>query len=282
MKNKEQNYKIYTNDKGDVAMNNTERKGIFVRIIEFFSRYKRKALPSADGNLASVNCNISETEDYIDGVAIEEEQFKERYIRELGMDVSVLSLPGAKKYIYTHPICKDIVDKVSFKDAKKQINDKYGIIKTECDGVKKVKIVSNEGKEAICIDTSDSGTIIGTIVPEHDGMIKENRLYNSGIEMMRQITHYQEIQEGNPVAYLQDAYSRASVGIAKNEIFNEWIDLSVGDGDIGTLDNVVGNSKGIYNPNEDKCVREERVNGKINSSVVSDALKQVYHLEQYS
>lgn len=258
-------------------MNNTEKKGIFARIIEFFSRYKQKALPSADGNLASVNCNISETKNYIDGVSIEE-QFKEKYIKELGMDTSLLLLPGAKKYIYTHPIIKNVIDKASFKEAKKQVNNKYGIVKTECDGVKKVKIVSNEGKEAICIDTSDSGTLIGTIIPEHDGMLKENRLYSSGIEMMRQITHYQEIQNGNPVAYLHDEYSRASVGIAKNEIFNEWIDLSIGEGDIGTLDNVINHSKSIYNPNEDKVIRQERVNGKINSSMVSDALKQVYHL----
>ena len=262
-------------------MNNTKIKGIFARIIDFFSRYKRKALPSADGSLAPVICNDSEDDGFTNGVAIEE-QFKERYIKELGMDISVLSLPGAKEYIFSHPICKDIIDKASFKDAKKQINNKYGIVKTECDGIKKVKIVSNEGKEAICIDTSDNGTLIGTIVPEHDGMIKENRLYNSGIEMMRQITHYQEIQGKTPVVYLHDEYTRATAGIAKNEIFNEWIDLSIGDGDIGTLDNVVGHSKSMYNPNEDKDIRQERVNSKINSSMVSDAIQQVYQLDQYS
>lgn len=254
-------------------MRNTEKRGIIAKIKELFARCKRKALPAAEK---------IETSDSFDGAALdnialysEKEQYKVKYVTELGVDASIFSLPGARKYIFAHPICKDIVDNDSYKDAKNALDGKYGIIKTELDGVKKIKIFSNEGKEAICVDTAENSVVIGTIIPEQDGMIKENRIYNNGIETMRQITHYLEPENGKPVAYINNKYSRASVGIAKDEVCNEWIDLSVGDGDIATLDNVVSEEQNEYNPNENEDVRQARINKKINLSEMADKLKQI-------
>ncbi|MBP3707668.1 MAG: hypothetical protein J6J36_03570 [Clostridia bacterium] len=166
----------------------------------------------------------------------DEQQLKTKFAYELGITPEILNLPGAKDYIFSLAMFKGIKDRKTFDALKEQKDQRLKIVLVSSDDGKQVdlSIDDNEFRQHLKLEYIPNMLPIRIETINDIMESRQIRIYdNDGLEVKR------IVQDG----YTNEYYTRNSKQLSMVNYQSENIpkmvyDISTGDGDIATLDNV--------------------------------------------